>query len=324
MFKKRKKKQIECSAESKEALMGIKRKAAVTAAQRLTLEKEMLLSGKKPKSIFSSAQQRTAVRLLSGFFAMMLIFTILSRIATDLTIAKVRTDTVKPGVLVQSYTIPGTLEARDTLDIVLPGNLRISNRMVQAGDRVKAGDEVLTLDLDYVRAATEQLENEIDILNLKIGNLSNEVPSADTKMLQLAENNLRYAQADYVQLVAALEASGIQVEQDLKEAQNRYHQELNDLEKAKVQAKEEGIETAENGLDAAQKALGDAQYSRDEAVSAARKSLSEAESVYSSAPVSVQPGNLLRRSRRFRRQKRLLNPLERALLMKNAPPPRSG
>ena len=129
MFKKRKKKQIECSAESnldtvpfhlhwKETLMGVKRKAAVTAAQRLTLEKEMLLSGKKPKSIFSSAQQRTAVRLLSGFFAMMLIFTILSRIATDLTIAKVRTDTVKPGVLVQSYTIPGTLEARGPADVV--------------------------------------------------------------------------------------------------------------------------------------------------------------------------------------------------------------
>lgn len=270
MFKKRKKKQV------KEALMGIKRKAAVTAAQRLTLEKEMLLSGKKPKSIFSSAQQRTAVRLLSGFFAMMLIFTILSRIATDLTIAKVRTDTVKPGVLVQSYTIPGTLEARDTLDIVLPGNLRISNRMVQAGDCVNGGDEILKLDLDSVQTVTEQLENEINILNLKINNLSYEISSADTKMLQLAENNLRYAQADYVQLVSALEAAGIQVEQDLKEAQNKYHQELTDLEKAKVQAKEEGIETAE-------KALGDAQYSRGEAVSAAQKSLSEAESVYSSA-----------------------------------------
>ena len=70
MFKKRKKKQIEMIPfryHWKEALMGVKRKAAVTAAQRLTLEKEMLLSGKKPKSIFSSAQQRTAVRLLSGF-----------------------------------------------------------------------------------------------------------------------------------------------------------------------------------------------------------------------------------------------------------------
>ncbi len=107
MFKKRK----------KEALTGVKRKAAVTAAQRLALEKEMLLSGKKPKSIFSSAQQRTAVRLLSGFFAMMLIFTILSRIATDLTIAKVRTDTVKPGVLVQSYSIPGTLWTLSCLEI---------------------------------------------------------------------------------------------------------------------------------------------------------------------------------------------------------------
>ena len=66
MFKKRKKKQIEMIPfryHWKEALMGVKRKAAVTAAQRLTLEKEMLLSGKKPKSIFSSAQQRTAVRL---------------------------------------------------------------------------------------------------------------------------------------------------------------------------------------------------------------------------------------------------------------------
>ncbi len=175
MFKKRKKKQIEMIPfryHWKEALMGVKRKAAVTAAQRLTLEKEMLLSGKKPKSIFSSAQQRTAVRLLSGFFAMMLIFTILSRIATDLTIAKVRTDTVKPGVLVQSYTIPGTLEARDTLDIVLPGNLRISNRMVQAGDCVNAGDEILKLDLDSIQTVTEQLENEINILNLKINNLS--------------------------------------------------------------------------------------------------------------------------------------------------------
>ena len=155
--------------------------------------------------------------------------------------------------------------------------------MVQAGDCVNAGDEILKLDLDSIQTVTEQLENEINILNLKINNLSYEIPSADTKMLQLAENNLRYAQADYVQLVAALEAAGVQVEQDLKEAQNRYHQELNDLEKAKVQAKEEGIETAENGLDAAEKALGDAEYSRGEAVSAAQKSLSEAESVYSSA-----------------------------------------
>lgn len=286
MFKKRKKKQIEMipfRLRWKEALMGVKRKAAVTAAQRLALEKEMLLSGKKPKSIFSSAQQRTAVRLLSGFFAMMLIFTILSRIATDLTIAKVRTDTVKPGVLVQSYTIPGTLEARDTLDIVLPGKLRISNIMVQTGDCVKAGDEILRLNLDYIQTMTEQLENEINILNLKVNNLSYEIPSADTKMLQLAENNLRYAQADYVQLVEALEVAGIQVEQDMKDAQNRYHQELTALETAKVQAKEEGIETAENDLDTAEKALGDAQYSREEAVSAAQKSLSEAESVYLSA-----------------------------------------
>ena len=295
----------------KEALMGVKRKAAVTAAQRLTLEKEMLLSGKKPKSIFSSAQQRTAVRLLSGFFAMMLIFTILSRIATDLTIAKVRTDTVKPGVLVQSYTTPGTLEARDTLDIVLPGNLRISNRMVQAGDCVNAGDEILKLDLDSIQTVTEQLENEINILNLKINNLSYEIPSADTKMLQLAENNLRYAQADYVQLVAALEAAGVQVEQDLKEAQNRYHQELKQPKTAWMQLKKRWV----------MRNIAVGKLFRPPRNHCQRP---KAYIHQQKAPVSVQPGNLLRRGRRFRRQKRLLNPLGRTRLMKNAQQPRSG
>lgn len=214
---------------------------------------------------------------------MMLVFTILSGIAADLTVAKVRTDTVKAGVLARRYTIPGTLEARDTLDIVLPGNLRISGWMVQAGDRVSAGDELLKLDPDHIRTMTEQLENEITILNLENENLSDEIPGADTEMLQLAENNLRYAQEDYAQLAAALEAAGIQVEKDLKDAQSKYDQELADLEKAKVQAKEEGIKTAEDDLGAAEKALGDAEYGRAEAVAAARKALSEAENSYLSA-----------------------------------------
>ena len=294
MFKKRMKKQKEYETKVnmtamsfhsrwKEILVDIKRKAAINVTKRLTLEREMFLYGKKPKPIFSSTQQKTAVQLLFGFFGMMLLFTILSRLATDLTIAKVRTDTVKAGVLVQTYSIHGTLEARDTLDIVLPGNLRISNVMVQAGDCVKMGDEILQLDLAHIWTVTEQLENEIDILNLKIENLSNEIPSTDTEMLQLAENNLRYAKENYIQLVEALEVAGTQVKKDLKDAHNKYDQELIELEKAKTQAKEEKIETAENNLNAAEKALEDAEYSRTEAVSTAEKVLSEAEILYSSA-----------------------------------------
>lgn len=272
MFKKRK----------KEALTGVKRKAAVTAAQRLALEKEMLLSGKKPKSIFSSAQQRTAVRLLSGFFAMMLIFTILSRIATDLTIAKVRTDTVKPGVLVQSYSIPGTLEARDTLDVVLPGNIRISNRMVQEGDCVDAGDEILKLDLDSIQTVTEQLENEINILNLKIDNLSCEMPGADTKMLQLAENNLRYAQAEQALREAeeALASLGEGVaEEERAAAQERADTARSQKETVQVQADQaaRSLSDAEDTLAWTRENLERIQAQQDQLVSEAQDDVWDAE-----------------------------------------------
>lgn len=55
---------------------------------RLELEKERLLSGKRPEHLFQNPQQNKALKLLATFFAVMLILTVISRTATAMAIAR--------------------------------------------------------------------------------------------------------------------------------------------------------------------------------------------------------------------------------------------
>lgn len=269
--------QIDKRNHWKEIYVTIKGKMVASGKKRLDVEREYLLCGEKPKSIFSNRQQKAAARLLSGFFVMMLVFTLLSRMATSLIIAKVTTDTAKAGVLTKRYIVSGIVEAKDTIDVVLPGNLRISNVMVQIGEYINTGDEILKLDSDGIQTVIEKLEDEIHILNVKIENLSNGISSVDTERIQLAENNLRYAQEDYERLLYTLEMSKKRIEEDLKDAQNNYAQKQNALENAKIKAKDELIRTAQYNLDIAEKTLRDMEYNRTEAILTAENTLATVE-----------------------------------------------
>ncbi len=264
-------------------LMEIKRKIFISSTAKLVQEKELFLRKEQPKSIFSNYQQKTTIRLLLNFFIMMLVLTLLSRIANSLTIAQVTTDTIKSGFLTQRYTIPGTVETQDTLDIVLPSGLRISNIMVEVGDRINAGDKILQLDLNGIQTIIEQLENEIYLLDMKITNLSNGISSVNTEQIQRAENNLKYAKEDYEHLLNNLEISNHRAEEDLAEAQIKYEEALATLENAKITTKELLIETAKNNLAIANKSLTDAEYNRIEAIKIAENTLESMEEALSLA-----------------------------------------
>ena len=263
-------------------LSALKGLAAASGETRLAVERERLLRGEKPKSMFSSRQQSAAARLLAGFFAMILALTFLSRMAASLTIAEVSTGSARAGILTRRYTIPGTVEARDTLDITLPGGLRISSVMVQEGDSVDAGDALLRLDVDGLQDAIEQLENEIGIIDMRIASLSLGTASVETEQIRRAEDNLKYAKEDYQRMLDALDASdasrisGSRAEEDLRDAQARYSEALLALENAKVTAKEQLVT-------AAQKALNDAEYSRSEAVAAAQAAVDSADAAENAA-----------------------------------------
>ena len=270
----------------KERLSELKGLAAASSETRLAVERERLLRGEKPRSMFSNRQQSAAARLLAGFFVMILALTFLSRMAASLTIAEVSTGSARAGVLTQRYFIPGTIEARDTLDITLPGGLRISGVMVQEGDSVDAGDALLKLDTKGLQDAIEQLENEIGIIDMRIASLSLAASSVETEQIRRAEDNLKYAREDYQRLLDALDASdassvsGRRAEEDLRDAQTRYNDALLALENAKVTAREQLVT-------AAQKALNDAEYSRAEAVAAAQAAVDSADAAENAADAAL-------------------------------------
>lgn len=270
----------------KERLSELKGLAAASSETRLAVERERLLRGEKPRSMFSNRQQSAAARLLAGFFVMILALTFLSRMAASLTIAEVSTGSARAGVLTQRYVIPGTIEARDTLDITLPGGLRISGVMVQEGDSVDAGDALLKLDTKGLQDAIEQLENEIGIIDMRIASLSLAASSVETEQIRRAEDNLKYAREDYQRLLDALDASdassasGSRAEEDLWDAQTRYNDALLALENAKVTARKQLVATA-------QKALNDAEYSRAEAVASAQAAVDSANAEENAADAAL-------------------------------------
>lgn len=261
----------------------IKSKTLEKTSKKLELERERLLRGEKPKSRFSNRQQRAAARMLAGFFIMMLALTVLSRMAVGLTVAQVTTSEAKAGVLTQRFNFSGSIETQETLDVLLPGDLRISGWTVREGDRVAVGDKLLSLDPDSVQKKIEQLQDEVTVLNMKISNLANGISTADSSLVARAEAALAQAQEDYDRLINGLEISDGRVEEDLKAAQENYDTALTALETAKTQAKQQLIQAAQEELEAAEKALSDARYNREEAIAAAESALESAEQAYSSA-----------------------------------------
>lgn len=256
---------------------------SLSSQKRLELERERLLRGEKPKSFFSNKQQRTAARLLAGFFVMIFALTLLARGATSLAVARVTAGTPKSGVITQRYTLSGMIEAQDSLDIMLPAGLRLTGILAQVGDRVEEGDPLLQIDAETLQEVIEQLQNEIRILDLKISNLSNGISSADTAQIQQAEQDLAYAKQDYDRLMSNQELSSSRLNEDLAEAQANYDEALIALENAKIKAKDTLIEDARAKVSTAEKALSDAEYNRTEAIASAEAAVEAAEEAESSA-----------------------------------------
>ena len=96
-------------------------------------ERVRLQSGEKPKSRFTSRLQRTAVRLLAGFFALMLCLTLVSRAAEGVTVARVKTQRPKTGILTQRVDLSGTIEPLGDLDLTLPAGIQVTSIRAQAG-----------------------------------------------------------------------------------------------------------------------------------------------------------------------------------------------
>ena len=157
------------------------------------IEKELK---KEPKSGQQSFQE-LAKRLLVGFFAFMLLFTVISRAADSITVAKVSTEQGKSGVLSFEMSGDGTVEAdqEEYLD-VLEG-VRIREIAAREGQPVEKGEILFTYDRKDLQKQYDSLQNDLTVaaLTLEKSQLQTEADTVAGET-QLAEVTLKRAQLD--------------------------------------------------------------------------------------------------------------------------------
>ena len=235
------------------------------------------------KPWFSSRRQRTAARLLAGFFAMMFLCTIISRVSASLTMATVTVTVPQGGSLSQQYTLTGSVESSQTQAITLPGGIDITSVLVKPGSRVTAGDPLLELDSESLEQAKSILRQEIAVLDTKLNVTASGGSGVDSIALDRANTTLRENQEDYDRLLEQQKLEQQRAQEDLTDAEAKQKQAETDLEEAKKKAQQQLIKSAQDAVETAEKALEDAQYAKDDALAAAENAWNSANQSESAA-----------------------------------------
>lgn len=259
-------------------------------AAHLRRDRQVAAGQVATKPWFSSRRQRAAARLLAGFFAMMFLCTIVSRVSASLTMATVTVVAQQGGSLSQKYTLDGTIESSRTQTITLPNGIILTSVLVKPGSRVEAGDPLLELEPESLTRAKESLQQEITILDIRLQDAASGSTSIDGTVVERAETALSNAQEDYDRLLEQQELEQQRAQEDLTDAEASVTKAESNLKTATIQAQQQLLKAAQDAVSAAELALEDAEYTRDEAIASAdamvqsaRQTVDSADAAYDSA-----------------------------------------
>lgn len=161
------------------------------------------------------SMRQKAIRYLAGFFAIMLLLTVVSRAANAMTIPRVSVDNCQKRNIDHSVSAKGTIDSNSEQVVSTVGGLKIQAVKVQAGTRVDAGTPLLELDMQDLDEKIRELEIELETTRLEI---------ADAQHNKSVENNrkgtaLKRARDDYQTAVANQNALVDRAYQEMVEAQ---------------------------------------------------------------------------------------------------------
>ena len=259
--------------------LGIKNRIAERAEE----EKALFRAGEAPRPRIKNQIQRTVVRLLVGFLAFMLVFTIVSSVANGATVARVQTDTFKSGVLTNRTTIDGQIEAEGDISIALPEGLRVETVYAKEGQRVSIGDALLRIDLEEIRDKLTTFEKDIRILKLKIEAAESGVSGGRTDAILAAQEALDEACSDYDRLIEKLERQNSRSGEDYQDLLAALEKAEADYEKIVAKTRDNLIKAASDAVTAAEESLESTQESAADAIRQAEQTLSQASDTRSNA-----------------------------------------
>jgi len=232
--------------------------------------------------------QRTAAKLIAGFFALMLLLTVVSRAAEGMTTATVQAEKPSSGTITSRVTLSGVIRPMEDLDITLTGGLYVTAAKAEPGQRVEAGDVLLEFDADDVRDQLASQRNSLTIARNKLAIAQNGAAADTATAVANAELALEQAQADYERLQEKLAVTGKRSQEDCDAAKAELDRANANYAEALLKAKEDLVNAAQAKADSAQKALENAQDSAAESLASAQYSYDLAAARGNSLPMEME------------------------------------
>ncbi len=168
---------------------------------------------------FQDESQKKAFGNILKFMALVLVFTLIARGATGVTLAKVDTIVPYPAEIVESVSANGNLQAASSLPITAPAGLTIKEVLVAPGQAVSAGDAIVRFAPEEIAEGRRRAQLALDEMNLNLEQLERGEPH-DGSALASAQNALAWAEQDYANTQAAGNAAIAAAQAVLADAQN--------------------------------------------------------------------------------------------------------
>ncbi len=195
--------------------------------------------------------ERKLKKLIIGFFIAMLTFTIVSRTADSVMVARVSVDSIKRNSLSYEVSGTGTVKGNSGKYILLQSGCRIAKLPKKPGDTVKKGDVLFIYDLPNLKDQKETLNGELKKMQFQyekagLGTVSGD-GNLDLETALLQESN---ALDDLKEAKASLKDIQKTAKKKKKEEYNTAFEELTDLKSQKETALKTFQRTLNDSTDA--------------------------------------------------------------------------
>ena len=243
--------------------------------EKIREQKAMLISGKKYRPLIEDRVQRMAVYLMIGFFAFMLVCTIISRVSYSFTTAHVSVASMAGKTLMNRVELEGIIHASAEKGISLPDGLKAVSVYAGKGKSVEKGEALIEFDVPAVEERIKKLEEEIRILNLKLDISSN---NGGNDVIE-AQRTLEDAKKAYERIAAKY----ARAEMRLKEDYTKLEETLADAEKNLINKAEALVKEARENLQNVREDAEDAIRAAEQALDEESENLDDSEDGYQQA-----------------------------------------
>ncbi len=229
-----------------------------------------------------------AVRILAWFFAVMFLFTAISRVTASFTVARVVVENPSPRRISHVVTADGVVEKNREFAVVCEQGLLVKTVYVLVGQRVAAGDVLAGIDMEYLKERIASVREEIHVLELT----NQDAATARDKNAREAAQALARAKQDYEQIAADTDVVVARAAEKLQLAKDAYYG-FEDTIKAGAEYENIFVELAarEAAMKAAQEAYDDALCDQKAAKKNAARAVEDA-SASQTPDHSVEAGRL--------------------------------